>query len=1194
MKTPRRIHLAFLTVTFAATSPLHAQINRWTGTTSGNWNTGSNWANSSVPNGTGVDVVFNSNGLNQSSLNLSANTTIRSKYLYGGNYTLSPSAAETLTVQGGGFTQLGSGTFTVNNNILGVVNNDFNYNGTGTGAITLNGTINNLAQRWDKFNESDVILTNVYSSTSVSANAVRVRAGSLILSGAGSIDLSGTGAQITVGAISTFNAGVFHNNANAALVLDNTGTNNTTRISDGNQINTSVRSLIDLKGNASSASSETLGIFNASGPGNQIRVSNGIGQSSRLTFNSLRVNNAAGNIADTNGSPTVHQFLVPAGSTLGAAGASGSRVIFTTAPTLTNGVLRYGVIKDESVGGGANFASYDSSADDGAAIGVNALAAYTTTDINASVAGSNVDVSGGAILTGTRSYNALRITPTEGGQTMDLGANTLQTGSAGAGGLIFSGGFDYAINNASGAGVSQNGHAAYLYINAKTLTINSPYAKSNEMSKAGNGALVINGGFSNSSARHLGVDDGLAADDMTINGPVSGGSQFVKNGWGTLVLGGSGNNSSFTSGVSLVSGTLVLAKTSTTLQNDALGSGAIGMNGGTLSARNHAAVLANRLDLTQVGGGQNASHFAGDQAITFTGLAQGALSSQQSYVVSNDATANITFSGIMQGFSSNNAGTVNSTFNFSGSGTTLVTGVIRNTDPTFTNAATMTTGLSKSGPGLLILQNANTYTGFLPDGSTASTGILGGYLRVDAAGALGTGNLLISEANFSSGMNAVLELGAGNTTFSRNLGTSGVNTVQIGSTSGNAFNNGGFAAVSGTAIVTLNGGTAPVTYGSTGFFSAGGNLILGSPNVAGTLEFQNPIILNGNRTISALNGTAPVDGRITGVLSNGTGTRRLTKIGAGTLELTAQNTYTGSTVVSAGTLLVNNTSGFGLASDEVNVVSGATLGGTGSISGELIAAGTIAPGSNGIGNFTVEQGATLEGSLAIELNANSSDRLVVGNAFGGLDLTNAVLNITALAPAAASNYVIASYTGGFTGNTNAGTADTFASVTGLPSGYSIVHDTVLKQIRLEANVVVNAYDSWSSGFPGFTNSAPAFDFENDGLANLLEFALGGNPTTNDTPSKNPVVSDTGTNLVISFSRSDISETSPLPTTVKVQVSDDLVTWNPANDISIGATGGTGPNGATYTVDETGPLDAIVVTIPKLGAAKKFARVVTVR
>jgi hypothetical protein len=65
--------------------------------------------------------------------------------------------------------------------------------------------------------------------------------------------------------------------------------------------------------------------------------------------------------------------------------------------------------------------------------------------------------------------------------------------------------------------------------------------------------------------------------------------------------------------------------------------------------------------------------------------------------------------------------------------------------------------------------------------------------------------------------------------------------------------------------------------------------------------------------------------------------------------------------------------------------------------------------------------------------------------------------------------------------------------------------------------------------------------------------------------------------------------------VKVQVSSDLVVWNPADDITIGPISGTGPNGATYTVTENGAAaDTIVVTIPKAAAMKKFARVVGTR
>jgi len=139
---------------------------------------------------------------------------------------------------------------------------------------------------------------------------------------------------------------------------------------------------------------------------------------------------------------------------------------------------------------------------------------------------------------------------------------------------------------------------------------------------------------------------------------------------------------------------------------------------------------------------------------------------------------------------------------------------------------------------------------------------------------------------------------------------------------------------------------------------------------------------------------------------------------------------------------------------------------------------------------------------------------------------------------------------------------------------------------------VNPYDTWALGpfTHPFTNTAPGVDFDNDGLTNLQEFVLGGDPTISQ-QNVRPTVAASGSNLVLTFKRSDASELAPAIVT-KVQVSDDLSNWNsPTNDIIIGAVDGSGPNGATYTVAENGTAsDTIVVTIPKGAAPKKFARV----
>jgi len=960
---------------FAALAALcttgHAQITQWTGATNGVWSTATNWSNGVA----GQDALFSSAGLNQA-ITLTANVASpRALYLYGGNYSISPIAAQTFTfANGGGISQLGAGTFTFNPNAIAV---GLTFNGTGTGAITLNGTINNGAGAWDKFNESAVNLTNAYTTTNATATALRIRSGALTLSGLGSIT-QGAAAEITIGFPATYQAGVFHNNTSAALVLDNAGTNNTNRITDTNRINFNTRGLLDFRGNAGAASSETFGILNASGPGTMIRVSNGAGQSSQLTFASLLVGGTAVT-ADTNGNPTIMQFLVPTGSTLGAAGASGSRILFTAAPSLNNGVLRYGVIKDESTNGGATFATYNTTVDNGVALGVQALAAYTTTDINASVATSNVDISGGATLSAARTANAIRITPTASGQSLDLSTFALNlSNTGGAAGFIFNGGFDYAINNASGTGVTQNTVASYLYINSNTLTINAPYVKSSEMTKAGDGALVISGGFNNVSTRHLGVDDGAAADDMTINGVISG-SNLVKAGLGTLVLGGSGDNGAFGAGVNINAGTVILDKSSGNLQNNALGSGVIAWQGGTLSARNTAATFTNTVNLGSVGSAQSGNQITGNAAITFSGLVQGSATSQQVYPIVNNAGATFTLSGTVQAFNANPGGSTTSTIEFSGSGTTNVTGVIQNG---FANGIT---AIAKSGSGLLTLSGPNTYTGL--------TQVNAGYLRLDSAGALGGGNLAIIQSNFAGGLNAVVELGTGNTAFTRAIGTA-AGQVNLGGSSSNNINNGGFASVTGTSTVNLNGGGA-VTWGSTGFFQAGGALQLGSPNVAGTVDFQNGINLAGNRTITALNGSAAIDGQVSGVIADGSGSRVLTKNGAGGLALTNANTYTGGTIVSEGTLLINNASGSGTGTGAVTVASGAALGGgnaagtEGFISGAVTVNGSLRPG-NSIGTLTVTNDVTWNAGNAFvfELGTAAATQALANTGSSTQDMLN--------------------------------------------------------------------------------------------------------------------------------------------------------------------------------------------------------------
>ena len=91
----------------------------------------------------------------------------------------------------------------------------------------------------------------------------------------------------------------------------------------------------------------------------------------------------------------------------------------------------------------------------------------------------------------------------------------------------------------------------------------------------------------------------------------------------------------------------------------------------------------------------------------------------------------------------------------------------------------------------------------------------------------------------------------------------------------------------------------------------------------------------------------------------------LTKMGAGTLVLGADNFYAGSTTVNAGTLLVNGST---WRSSAVTVASGATLGGAGQVKGPLSVNGTLSPGASA-GTLTLGLNATMNAgsTLAIEL-----------------------------------------------------------------------------------------------------------------------------------------------------------------------------------------------------------------------------------
>ncbi len=295
---------------------------------------------------------------------------------------------------------------------------------------------------------------------------------------------------------------------------------------------------------------------------------------------------------------------------------------------------------------------------------------------------------------------------------------------------------------------------------------------------------------------------------------------------------------------------------------------------------------------------------------------------------------------------------------------------------------------------------------------------------------------------------------------------------------------------------------------------------------------------------------------------SGGGAIALTKTGPGSQTLSGGLAYTGPTTVNAGTLVLN-----AFAASPVTVQTGATLAGTGGTSGTLgiDAVGTLAPG-NVSSTGTLAAGDTfIDGTYAFEIDGATADRLTVT---GNLDIDGATLDLTVLSAPTTGAYVIASYTGTRTGE---------FTVTGdpLPVGFSIVYDDAIKQVLL----LKPSFAAFAA-LNGLSGDDDA-DFDNDGLADALEYVLGSDPKASDGGA--PTLALDSGNFVFTFTRDDASLTPDVA--VSVEVGTTLVTW--PDEYNVGLT--TILSDAGIEVTDNGPTDTIKLTIPQAPDTAKFAR-----
>lgn len=312
--------------------------------------------------------------------------------------------------------------------------------------------------------------------------------------------------------------------------------------------------------------------------------------------------------------------------------------------------------------------------------------------------------------------------------------------------------------------------------------------------------------------------------------------------------------------------------------------------------------------------------------------------------------------------------------------------------------------LTKAGAGTLFLSASSTQ---VP--ANSSVHLLQGVLRSTLPALGSTAGVAGTTLNFRGG---VLELDGGGSSvlyrpaISVTAGTGG--SIVTFTLAASDRGEGGFSAVNGSATVTLvtaRGGTttAALRWGLGDFLADGYALVFGSVNADGRLTFTNslafdngvgPYVQREFRVIDNPNSAGDVV-ELTGIIS-GSATSDLLKTGGGVLELTRDNTYTGGTIVAAGTLALRADASIH-SSGVISVAAGATFdvraGAEVLSGGDVVTSGTVR--ADGVVNapVTVENGGLLQGAGTVgAVNLRSGGIVSPGNSVGTLTTTAASTN----------------------------------------------------------------------------------------------------------------------------------------------------------------------------------------------------------
>ena len=604
---------------------------------------------------------------------------------------------------------------------------------------------------------------------------------------------------------------------------------------------------------------------------------------------------------------------------------------------------------------------------------------------------------GTAVLTGNNTY--------AGGTTISAG--TLQLGDGGSSGAILGNvtnngalAFNRSDTVAFPGLISGSGVVNQIGAGTTILTADNTYTGGTTISA---GTLQLgNGGTSGAILGNVANNGALTfnrSDVQTFSGLISGSGVVNQIGSGTTILTA---DNTYTGGTTISAGTLQLGNggTSGAILGNVVDNGALTFN------RSDTMTLAGQISgsgvVNQIGTGTtvltgNNSYTGGTTIAAGTlqlgdGGASGAIVGNvaNNGVLAFNRSDVVTFAGQISG-----SGVVNQI----GSGTTILTA-----DNTYTGGTTISAGTLQLGNGGTIgailgdVANNGTLSFNRADVQTFP-GLISGSGTVNQ---IGTGTTILTADNAYTGGTTIsagtLQLGNG--------GTSGAILGDVSNNGALTFNRADIQTfpglISGSGTVNQIGtGTTILTVNNT---YTGGTTIS-----AGTLQLGN------GGTTGAILGNVDNNGALTfnrsdvqtfaGLIS---GSGVVNQIGTGTTILTADNTYTGGTTISAGTLQLGN-------------------GGTsGAILGDVANSGALSFNRSNAVTFA----GLISGSGTVNQNGTGTTILTAQNTYGGpTNVNNGVLRAGAastLSPnsavnvAAAGTLDLSGYNQTVAGVTNAG------------------------------------------------------------------------------------------------------------------------------------------------------------------------------